>query len=256
MRYLGSKRRFMKQLTPILMEHVDENTVFIDAFCGGANVISEIPHHRKWAFEINYYIVALWKHLRENGIVGIPDNVSEEMYYDVKRDYLTKGGKYPSYIIGYVGACCSYGSAWFNSYARYNPKKNEDHIREAYRGLKKHVESFKYLDETVFMCESYRRIESLQRQQGQRGHEYRFVIYCDPPYAGKKKYESDFDNDTFWEWVRYMSKIDNVYVYVSEYEAPSDFKCIWSQVKSDGLRTTKNGEKQKKEVERLFVYDK
>lgn len=79
------------------------------------------------------------------------------------------------------------------------------------------------------------------------------VIYCDLPST--KKYETDFDNDAFWEWARKMSK-EGHYVYVSEYEAPSDFKCIWQMKKKDGMGTTKTGGKQNIKVEKLFVYDR
>ena len=246
MRYSGSKRRFMKELTPILMEHVDKDTLFVDAFCGGANVISEIPHPLKIGFEINQYVWELWLHLKFNGLENIPQEVSEEMYNDVKRDYINKGGKYPGYIIGYVGVCCSYGGGWFNGYARYNPKKKEDHIAEAYNGLKKQLENFKHLESTVFYNESYETFNP---------HNNKMVIYCDPPYANTKKYESDFDHEKFWDWVRMMSQRDGVYVYVSEYEAPDDFKCVWEKKKKDGMGTTKTGKKQDEKVERLFVYN-
>jgi hypothetical protein len=36
---------------------------------------------------------------------------------------------------------------------------------------------------------------------------------------------SVFNHDEFWEWVRNLSKTN--IVYVSEYFAQEDFKCIW-----------------------------
>lgn len=51
------------------------------------------------------------------------------------------------------------------------------------------------------------------------------VIYCDPPYKGTAEYsEGNFDHAKFWNWVREQSKTHKV--YVSEYQAPSDFKKI------------------------------
>lgn len=247
MRYSGNKTRFMKQLTPILMEHVDEDTIFIDAFCGGANVISAIPHPKKVGIEINRPIAMLWQHLQKHGMEGIPYDLTEEDYNSVRYDYINQGNSYPDWLVGYVGACCSYGSAWFNGYARFNANRNENHIHEAYRGLEKQLKNFKFLETTEFVNTDY----LIYRYPSPD----KCVIYCDPPYAGRKRYASDFDNNLFWSWARSMSK-EGYHIYVSEYEAPSDFKCIWSQVKSDGMGTTKNGNKQKKEVERLFVYDK
>ena len=42
----------------------------------------------------------------------------------------------------------------------------------------------------------------------------------------------------------------------SEYEAPDDFKCIWSMNRKDGMGTTKCGCKQNIKEEKLFIYDK
>ena len=48
MRYSGSKKKYMKELLPILMEGTNEDTLFIDAFMGGANVISEAIEKQNW----------------------------------------------------------------------------------------------------------------------------------------------------------------------------------------------------------------
>jgi DNA adenine methylase len=173
---------------------------------------------------------------------NIPTEVSEEMYNDVKSDYINHTNKYEDYIIGYVGTCCSFGGSWFNGYARFNPNKNEDHIKEAYNGLKKQVENFIGLKKTVFLHCTYDRV-LLHKND---------IVYCDPPYASTKKYESDFDNDAFWEWAREASKKVKK-LYISEYDAPSDFKCIWQMEKKDSLGTQK-GKKQNTKVEKLFVY--
>lgn len=243
MRYCGSKKRFIKYLKPILEKHIKEDTLFVDAFCGGANVISEIDCNHKIGVELNEYICALWKHLQTRGMDGIPQSLTREEYEDIKDNYLRKTNKYPKWLTGYVGACCSYGGGWFNGYAKFNPNRNEDHIKEAYENLKKHIENFKCLDTTYFANTSY---DSLYFPPGS-------VIYCDPPYANSKKYESDFDHIKFWEWVRVMSS-GGRYVYVSEYEAPSDFKCIWSKKKKDGMGTTLIGNRQNAKIEKLFVY--
>ena len=51
MRYCGSKRKFMKYLLPILTKDMDENTLFVDLFSGGMNVVCEIPSEVKVAVE-------------------------------------------------------------------------------------------------------------------------------------------------------------------------------------------------------------
>ena len=78
------------------------------------------------------------------------------------------------------------------------------------------------------------------------------LIYCDPPYKGTTRYATgSFDHDKFWQWCRDMSDSGHI-VFVSEYNAPDDFKCIWSM---EGIVSdlTVNGP-QKRSVEKLFVY--
>jgi len=245
MRYAGSKRRFAKDLVPVITRRLNAETLFVDMFCGGCNILSDVDHPKKQGVELNKYVLSLWQYIKDNNGMGeIPKSVSEEMYYDIKRNYQNRTNKYPDWLIGYVGACCSYGGAWFNGYAKFNPNRNEDHIEEAYNGLEKQVQNFKYLSNTEFLCGSY---DEVSLKPGT-------VVYCDPPYAGTRKYESDFDNNAFWDWVRRECK-RGVYVYVSEYDAPDDFKCIWSRVKKDGMGTTKFGVGQLDKVEKLFVYD-
>lgn len=241
MRYCGSKKRFMKYLLPYLTKGMDEDTRFVDLFAGGMNVVCEIPSRNKIAVDYNKYVIALWKELQLNGMDNIPIEVSEEMYNDVKSSYSQDDGRYDDYIIGYVGTCCSYGSSWFNGYARFNPNKNEDHIREAYNGLKKQVESFKFLKETKFIYSSYQNID-LDKND---------IVYCDPPYFNTKKYESDFNHKEFYEWLLATHK--NVKsLYISEYWMPDNFKCIWQMEKKDGLGRKKRS-KQNTKIEKLFV---
>ena len=249
MRYCGSKRRFMKYLKPILMEHLtDKNTLFVDAFGGGMNVISEIDHKNKMAIELNKYVCELWKHIQyygtDGGILEAYSSMTEQEYYSIKQHYLNNDGIYPDWLIGFAGTCCSYGGAWFNGYAHFNPKKNEDHIKEAFNGLRKQVNSFKYFEDTVFVNASYNEVSFPPKS----------VIYCDPPYESTKSYETDFNHIEFWGWVRKMAK-NGHYVYVSEYTAPDDFKCIWQMKKKDGMGTTKKGQKQNTKIEKLFVYN-
>ena len=162
----------------------------------------------------------------------------------MKEDCLSNGGCYSPSLLGYVGNACSYGGGWWNGYARYNPKKNEDHIAEAARGLTKQIKNFKNLKNSYFIHSDYRNYHYLPES----------FIYCDPPYAGTKTYNKDgFDHEAFWEWCRVMSKKGHK-VMISEYTAPSDFICIWKKERKDGMGTTAEGEKQNIKVEKVFIH--
>ena len=75
------------------------------------------------------------------------------------------------------------------------------------------------------------------------------IIYCDPPYAGTTGYKDKFNHDEFWKWCR-DKKAEGHTIFISEYNAPKDFKCIWSQELN--VSVARNG-KHKKAMEKLFT---
>src|SRR6185312_9008230 len=74
------------------------------------------------------------------------------------------------------------------------------------------------------------------------------VHNCDPPYRGTTPYKGGFNSDEFWEWTRKVACKANV--FVSEYVAPSDFKCVWEKRVTSSL-TKDTGSKEG--IERLFI---
>lgn len=238
MRYLGSKAKIKNEIIPFLMKHLDGDNEFVDAFMGGANIIASVNYPKKVGIEINKYVVAVWDKIKECGISWIPQAFDEEEYYKVKADYQDKTGNYNWAMIGYVGNCLSFGSKWWGGFARFNPKKNEDHVKEAFNGIKKQVDNFEYLTKTTFMYGSY----------DEYNYKPNSVIYCDPPYQDTIGYESSFGHEKFWDWCRKMA-LDGHYVYISEYSAPSDFKCIWRKAVKEQV-----GKNVNQKVEKLFAY--
>lgn len=71
------------------------------------------------------------------------------------------------------------------------------------------------------------------------------------PYEITKQYYTSkgFNHSDFWEWCRGMTK-DGHKVFISEYNAPSDFTCIWSKEITNSMNTTKTY----KPTEKLFQY--
>lgn len=239
MRYLGSKARIKKDIIPIITEHLNGDNEFVDAFMGGANIIDAVDYPKKVGIELNKYVCAIWNRIKEHGISWIPQAFDEEDYYEVKADYKNNTCIFPKWMIGYVGNCLSYGSKWWGGFARFNPKKNEDHVKEAYNGIKKQVENFKHIDKTIFFDGSY----------DEYPYQPNSVIYCDPPYQSTIGYESSFNHQKFWNWVRDMSSKGH-HVYVSEYSAPSDFECVWRKAVKEQV-----GKNINQKVEKLFVYN-
>ena len=77
------------------------------------------------------------------------------------------------------------------------------------------------------------------------------IIYCDIPYKDTKQYltSKDFNHIEFWEWCRNKTKEGND-VFISEYNAPEDFECVWKMEVTNSMNTTKTY----KPTEKLFKY--
>lgn len=254
MRYSGSKAKIAKYIIPFIMNELKPGFKYVEPFVGGCNVIDKVDWENKVGYDNNSYVISLWAAIRLGVAFNIPKEVTEAQYNEMKE--LAKKGScsvtYPRYMIGYVGNACSYGSAWFNGYAKINLKRGENHILEAYHGFIKQIRDFKYLHSTYFTTGDYKNAFAVETGLGENKN---VVFYCDPPYKNTKGYKDrNFNHDEFWNIVRAYSKL-GIKVFVSEYEAPDDFKCIWSMEKKDGMGTTKCGCKQKIKVEKLFIYN-
>lgn len=75
------------------------------------------------------------------------------------------------------------------------------------------------------------------------------IIYCDPPYAGVTKYEYSIDHVNFWAWCR-ERVADGHDVFVSEYNAPDDFICVWQREILSALKPGRAG----RAVEKLYIH--
>lgn len=240
MRYQGSKARLAKYIVPIIEGYLTDNKVYVEPFMGGCNILGLIDTPNKIGNDINSYVVKLWRAL-QNGWLP-PETISADDYDRIKADYTYKTGFYSDALIGYVGTACSYGSAWWNGYAKFNPKKGENHTLEAFHGLQNQLKGFKFFKDCTFTCRSYNDILIPDNA----------VVYCDPPYANTKSYECDFNNNAFWQWCREIAK-KGCKVIISEYDAPSDFTCIMEIPRRDGMGTCKAGCKPNTKIEKLFT---
>ncbi|NRB59727.1 MAG: DNA adenine methylase [Winogradskyella sp.] len=232
MKYMGSKARFAKDLLPIILKDRTANQTYIEPFAGGMNMIDKVDGIRI-ANDQHEELMAMWQALIYDKW-DPPQSVSEEAYKDIKYNQ----DKYPKYLVGYVGFN-SFGGKWFAGYRRDKEGKR-DYWGEHYRNITKQVPK---LDGVLLSCKSYNELEIPENS----------IVYCDPPYASTTKYRDAFDHDQFWEWCRQQSKAGHR-VFISEYNAPDDFECIWEK----GAKTTFSWHAEnlapKESVERLFVF--
>ena len=62
MNYIGNKYRLLPQMMPLFPEKID---CFMDLFCGGLDVSINIDAEKKYANDINYYLIDIYKAFQE-----------------------------------------------------------------------------------------------------------------------------------------------------------------------------------------------
>ena len=243
MKYMGSKNRIAKEIIPILLKDRKEDEYFVDVFAGGCNLIDKIPGKRI-ANDKNKYLIAMWKGLQEER--QRPYEISKDLYSCARDVYNGKEVRFEhkmnmdDFMIGWVGWMASYNGRFFDGgYSGHCVGKTErDYISEQIRNTEKQIPLIKGV---IFTNLNYKDIKFKNKN---------CVIYCDPPYKGTKQYATskDFDHDHFWQWCRGLSKQGHR-VFISEYNAPEDFKVVWEKEVTNSMNT-KNTYKP---VEKLFT---
>lgn len=230
MKYMGSKNRIAKHILPIILKDRKPNQWYVEPFVGGANMIDKVDGNRIGA-DINHYVIALLEKLKQGWIP--PDKISEKGFLEVKNNK----DDYPDYLVGYIGTQLSFGSVWFSSFRKDNGGVR-DYALEAKKCVLKQAEKLKGI---IFYSKPYHELNIPTSS----------IIYCDPPYKGTDKYRGfpSLDHNKFWEWCRQMKKAGHT-VFVSEFNAPEDFKCVWEMKINTTISEKKTG---KNVTEKLFT---
>ena len=229
---MGSKARFAKNLLPIILKDRTPNQAYLEPFAGGMNMIDKVEGIRI-ANDQHQELMALWQALiNENW--DPPQLISEEEYKHIKYNQ----AEYPKHLVGYVGFN-SFGGKWFAGYRRDKEGKR-DYWGEHYRNITKQVPK---LEGIILSCKSYTELD-IPKQS---------IVYCDPPYGSTTKYRDGFDHDKFWNWCRQQSK-EGHQVFISEYNAPDDFKCVWEKPAKTTFSWHAENLSTKVALERLFVF--
>ena len=226
---MGSKSRIAKHLLPIMLAECEKHgiTKWVEPFVGGSNMIDKVPDDfERIGYDLNAHCIQAMTDIRDNA-EGLPDSVSEEEYKSYK-------GLPPQRITSWVRFECSFGNKFENGYARASDGKNYAGI-----GFRSALKQSPKIQNVEFICDSY---ENLSFEN--------CLIYCDPPYQGTTGYKTGtFDHDKFFEWCREQAK-KNV-VFVSEYNAPEYFECVWQgEIKTNFSSTRKKATHNA--VEKLF----
>lgn len=237
MKYMGSKNRIANEIIPIMLKERKQNQWFVDMFCGGCHIIQNVDG-RRIANDKNKYLIAMWKGLQENR--ERPKIISKELYSKARTEYNNGTNiEFDDFLIGWIGWMGSYNGRFFDGgYSGHDVgKTHRNYIDEQIRNTESQINDLK---EVKFFSKDYKDFEFKEP----------CLIYCDIPYKNTKQYATskDFNHDNFFEWCREMSKQGHT-VFVSEYQAPNDFECIWEKEITNSM----NQIKTYKPIEKLFV---
>lgn len=90
MKYMGGKASIAADLVDAMLALSPGRRVFVDAFCGGANVVCRVPsEYLRIANDSNNYLIAMWR-----GVVGgteFPERIDKD-FYSAQRDLFNKEG--------------------------------------------------------------------------------------------------------------------------------------------------------------------
>ena len=227
---MGSKNRIAKYILPIILKDRKPEQWYVEPFCGGCNSLDKVENPRI-GNDINTYLVALVRDRQTEY-----PYLTKQQYKEIKRN----PENYPQWLVGYAGIIASYCGKWFGGYAgKVNTKDGlRDYMDEGRKNL---VAQLKNLQDVVFSSVSYQDIILPDNS----------IIYCDPPYRATTAYKDDFNHDEFYSFCREKSKQGHV-VYISEYNMPNDFTCVWELPVKSSLSANGSIGGNKISVERLF----
>ena len=235
MKYMGSKNRISKEILPIILKN-RKDRVYVEPFVGGCNMIDKVDGVRIGA-DNNKYLIAMWVGL-QNDIIR-PVNITKEIYSRARNEYNNSTNiEFSDFEIGWIGWMGSFNGRFFDGgYSGKTPTR--EYIWEQIKNTESQIDSIR---DVVFVCGSYDEIKYPDNS----------IIYCDPPYKGTKQYSTsrNFNHSIFWQWCRDMQRIGHD-VFISEYEAPDDFTCVWSKQITNSM----NIKNTYKTTEKLFKFN-
>lgn len=229
MKYMGSKNRIAKYILPIILKDRKEGQWYVEPFAGGFNLIDKVEGNRI-AGDCNPYVTTLFTAIQRGWIP--PDTVTEVEYKEASRN------REVTPLVSFIGFGCSYSGKWFGGYARGNANNGtpRNYCLESKNNILKQYNAVRGIK---IEYSSYARLNIPSNS----------VIYCDPPYKGATGYKDSFDHEKFYEWCR-AKKAEGHTIFVSEYNMPEDFICIWQKEQISSL-TQDTGSKIA--VEKLFT---
>ena len=210
--YQGGKlrhgQRIADVITRITNERLPNHDGIVVPFAGMLHVARRLPFRCPMQVsDISSDIVAFWSELQAGW--EPPSEISSDEYHQLRKQP-------PSALKTFACFACSYnGKEW----GGYRPRKLEGcrnrvlQAREQFQ-LAEVLSAFVFPDWPIPTNK---------------------VVYLDPPYRNNRigGRFAKFDTEAFWKRAREWVDAGNL-VFVSEWEAPDDWECVWETTMSCG----------------------
>ena len=232
LQYYGGKQKISRDVANAIAEVSRRScksfSSYVELFGGMGSVMLELLEKGEFAQytlnDVHPAVYRLWKHSKKGWVPS--GEISKDKWNLLKQTASTAD----SPLHAYAGFGCSFGGQYFSGF---------------YERLAK--TAFRKLSKTAPKVHQYKSVLKV------RNREYRAyknikgcVVYCDPPYAYHNSHadsncyaRSGFRADKFWKFARKLSK--NNLVFISESEAPSDFRVVWEKTITNTMAKGRTG---------------
>lgn len=241
MAFVGSKAKCADHILEVLNDPIFDGMHYVEPFCGYCHILRRVENKKSYrASDCNPLLVTLLKAIQSKRKLPV---ISESAYRVLKN---RKGNTLQHAVACFTYSYC--GKAWggyVDMYVRDGKRKSYSEERKRYYTNLQENEQFM---STTIREVDYRKLEFKNK-----------LIYCDPPYANTTGYkkgneDNDFDSEKFWSTMREWSRHN--FVFISEYKAPCDFKCVTYAIKQSSLSIDKRTDRKEKLFVHKHVYEK
>lgn len=222
MHYVGSKAKLIEFIRPHIEQHINDKTLYVEPFVGGANSFLSINAKYKYGVEFNPWVVEYHQwysktyknpiityYTRDDyynainyvkGKIPLAENIKREHIPLIVFDY-----GFRALFLGGWGADNNTQIQRLNNSVKQWKKWNEKEIAESIR-----IEQGSYSQLDLTSASAFNNV----------------VMYLDPPYENtnaKYKKSGDYSlkdlEDMCFKWIK---QHPNVHIYLSEHKQPSD----------------------------------
>jgi DNA adenine methylase Dam len=181
MNYIGNKYRILKQIEPLFPKNINK---MVDLFCGGCDVILNVDAKEKYANDINYHVIDIFKEMKNKGTDYVLNYINkrideyqlsktnEEGYLKLRKEY----NKTYNALDLYVLMCYGFNHQFrFNANHEYNNAfgRNRSSFNERMKNnLVQMIPRLENINFSIFPFQDF----SFQKL-GEND-----FLYADPPY--------------------------------------------------------------------------